>query len=137
MRAASMTTACSGARPALAPNAPPTWGVMTRSRSLSMPSTSAAFPCSVWGIWVPTWTVRSWSGSSGSSYATIVSHSIGTTASRWLTNRPRTTTSASASASSGSASRNPAIRFPATSSNTSGASGASAASMSVTDGNDS
>ena len=61
--------------------------------------------------------------------------SIGTTAIRWLTNRPRTTTSASSSGSGPSRSRRPTAKLEPMASNWTGASGWSAASASITASN--
>ena len=50
-RATQQTTACSGSAPNLAPNAPPTSGVMTRISAWSipsMPARAARVPCAPW-----------------------------------------------------------------------------------------
>ena len=100
-----MTTACSGCKPGLPPNAPPTWGAITRMRSSSSSNilaTRAATPC---GICVETYTVMSRPLPSSPGDTTIALPSIGITAMRWFSKRPRTTTSAPASGSSSPAGR--------------------------------
>ena len=76
--------------------------------------------------------VRSWPAPSSPGTTAMALPSMGTTAMRWFTNRPRTTTSASASGWFPGGSCRPAARLPGTSSNCRGAPSASAASGSVT-----
>ena len=111
-----------------APNEPPTLGAITRRRSASMPSEPASTPRIMCGIWHARCTTRSKSPSSGTT--AIALPSIGTTATRWFSKRPRTTTSAPSSASSRPVCM-PMTMFEPIASNCSGASDASAASMST------
>ena len=125
-RAMPRTARCSAAMPALPPNPPPTWGVMTRMASSGRPSSEVASRRKRCGICVETYTVSSVRtdpspfpppaplppsaplppapSPSGcplpaAGMTEMALPSMGTTAMRWLTNRPRTTTAASASGS--------------------------------------
>jgi hypothetical protein len=89
-RAAAATTVYSAWTPALPPKPPPTWGVTTRISAGSIDSAAASWPCRPCGICVDAQNV---SRPASSTSAAQQSGSIGTTAMRWLTYRPRTTTS--------------------------------------------
>src|SRR5438105_4950834 len=130
--ATAMATLCSDAMPALAPKAPPTWGVTIRNVPWSTPKIRDANRSNWCGIWVATYTVNSYDPSPSEPGTTAMAlPSIGTTATRWLMNRPRTTTSADANGSTSFFGTDDAARFDPNDSNCSGAPGANAASAST------
>ena len=51
-RATAVATEYSGARPALPPKPPPTWGAMTRTAPSSRPKSWVTIGAMRWGIWV-------------------------------------------------------------------------------------
>ena len=128
-RATPMATTCSAVMPALPPKPPPTSGAITRIWRGFRPKMRAANMPNRWGIWVETCTTSSWPSPSSPGCTVMALPSIGTTAMRWFSKRPRTTTSAPASGSPSS--RRPAARLLPMASNCSGASSASASSMST------
>jgi hypothetical protein len=89
-RATQQTTACSGSAPNLAPNAPPTSGVMIRSPAGSRPSIAASAPRVPCAPWFGIQAVRRPSAPQAAAAART---SIGAGATRWLTIVRETTTS--------------------------------------------
>jgi hypothetical protein len=112
-----------------APKAPPTAGTTTRTRSGSMPRTSATVSRTQNGAWQGAYSSRP----SPVGTATAALGSSGDGATRWFTNRARTSTSAPSRARVGSGQRRSLARLPP-SANSRGASAARAASGSVTTG---
>ena len=132
-RATQHTTACSGSAPNLAPNAPPTSGVMIRSAASSIPSMAARalrVPCAPW------FGIHAVSRPPGSQTAAAARVSIGAGAIRWLRMVRETTTSHPANRSAASAARSPKVAatlLPAAG-NSTAAPGASASAISTTGG---
>jgi len=127
------TTACSGSAPNLAPNAPPTSGVMTRIASWSIPSMPASalrVPCAPW------FGIHAVSRPSASQTAAAARVSIGAGATRWLTMVRETTTSQPANRSSFSVAGSPkvAATLLPTAGNSTAAGGVSACAASTTAG---
>ena len=114
---ASLAATTPSADRCLAPKEPPTFGAITRTRSGSMPNSPERTPRTMCGIWQARCTVRSKSVPVGSTAMALPS--MGTTATRWFSKRPRTTTSAPASGSSLPA-RNPMMTLLPIDSNWSG-----------------
>ena len=86
---ASQATITSSVDSVFAPNPPPTSGPITRTCAGSIPNASAIPSRSPCGVCVES---RAWSRPS-SNQAAVDRGSIGAGAMRWLTTRPRTTTS--------------------------------------------
>ena len=124
---------CASAHQCLAPNEPPTCGAITRSAFMSTPMMPATSIFTMCGIWHARCSVTSCPRPSSPGTTAHAEPSIGTTATRWFTNRPRTITSASSSGSPGLP-RLPPQTLDPRSSNSSGAPGASASSRSMTAG---
>ena len=132
-RATQQTSACSGSAPNLAPNAPPTSGVMTRSPAWSMPSMPAKavrVPCAPW------FGIHAVSLPSGPQTAAAARVSIGAGATRWLTMVRETTTSQPSNRSAARAAASPkvAATFVPAAGNSTVASAVSASAMSMTGG---
>ena len=105
-RATQQTTACSGSAPNLAPNAPPTSGVMIRSTAWSMPSMparAARVPCAPW------FGIHAVSLPSAPQSAAAARVSIGAGATRWLTMVRETTTSQLSNRSAASVAASPKV----------------------------
>ena len=122
-RAAAFMTMLASGDQCFAPKPPPTWGAIRRISPISIPNIAAAAMRAMCGIWQPTYTVSLWPRPSSPGSTATAPPSIGTTASRWFSNRPRTTTSAPASTSSPGGSRRPSTAFVPSSSKSNGASG--------------
>ena len=131
--ATQQTTACSGSAPNLAPNAPPTSGVMIRSwdRSMpSMPARAARVPCAPW------FGIQAVSRPSAPQAAAAARVSIGAGATRWLTIVRETTTSHPSKRSATRAEASPMVAatlVPAAG-NSTGAPSSAAVVMSITGG---
>ena len=129
--ATQQTTPCSGSAPNLAPNAPPTSGVMIRRMASSMPSMPASderVPCAPW------FGIHAVSRPSSPQDAAAARVSIGAGATRWLTIVRETTTSHPSNRSAASAERSPneaATLVPAAG-NSTGAPSSAAVVMSMT-----
>ena len=108
----------------LAPNAPPTAGTTTRTRSGAMPRAAATSSRTQNGAWQGEY--RTTPSPSGVGTATAALGSSGAAVTRWLTNRALTTTSAPSRARDGSGQGRSLARLPAPP-NSPGASEASAA----------
>ncbi len=93
------TAACSGSAPNLAPNAPPTSGVITRTRSRSTPSNRASVALLPWAPWLG---IQAVSRPSSPQTAAAARPSIGAGATRWLRIVRVTTTSQSSNRCSSS-----------------------------------
>ena len=105
-RAAQQTTACSGSAPNLAPNAPPTSGVMIRRLAGSIASILARaprVPCAPW------FGIQAVSRPSSPQAAAAARVSIGAGATRWLTMVRLTTTSQPSNRSARSAAASPNV----------------------------
>ena len=129
-RAAHATTTCSGSAPNFAPNAPPTAGVISRTRSASTPSmrTTADFE-----PWAPWFGIQRVSRPSSPQDAAAARTSSGAAATRWFTTSCVTTTSQPAKKSSANSASRDMIRFVPCSGNSS-VSSRRAAFMSTTAG---
>ncbi len=109
-RAAQQTTACSGSAPNLAPNAPPTSGVMIRTLAgltASILARASRVPCAPW------FGIQAVSRPSSPHVAAAARVSIGAGATRWLMMVRLTTTAqpSNRSARSAAASPNVAVMF--------------------------
>ncbi len=128
-----MATLCSVVA-TFAPNAPPTCGATTRTRPGSIPAAADCILQKAWGICVPTKIVSSCPSPSSPGITAMALPSMGTTATRWFSNRARTTTSAPSSGSALFPPTAEVTRFVPMPSKSSGAAGSSAASGSTTAG---
>ena len=102
--APQQTTACSVSAPNLAPNAPPTSGVTTRTASASTPSRPASAPFVPSAPWFGIHAVSLPASSQDAAAARV---SIGAGATRWLTMVRDTTTSQPSNRSAASKDRSP------------------------------
>ena len=132
-RATQQTTACSGSAPNLAPNAPPTSGVMIRRLDGSMASIAASAPRVPWAPWFG---IQAVSRPSSPQAAAAARVSIGAGATRWLMMVRLTTTSHPSNRSGRSADASPkvAVTFVPASGNSRLGGSSAAATMSTTGG---
>ena len=105
-RATQQTTACSGSAPNLAPNAPPTSGVMIRRLDGSIASIAAR---TLRVSWAPWFGIQAVSRPSSPQAAAAARVSIGAGATRWLTMVRLTTTSQPSNRSGWSAAASPKV----------------------------